>query len=165
VEAFDPTRLDPPLAWERILPVLRFPSLCRVVAGNLLELGLESASGAMIAALPRFMSRPASAGATPEAVAFAIKFLAHAFWLHHLYRAPDELDPGSELAALMVAAAEVEPALVWPPDVPSSAALFASFRQRLDRLSEEVRGRAPERLQAALVACRFGAAGAATRLS
>jgi hypothetical protein len=157
VEAFDPTRLDPPLAWERILPVLRFPALCRVVAGNLLELGLENASGAMIAALPRFMSRPASAGATPAAVAFAIKFLTHAFWLHHLYRTTDELDPGSDLAALVTAAAEVEPALVWPPDVPASAALFASFQARLESLGVAVRAQAPEKVQAALAACRFAA--------
>jgi hypothetical protein len=155
VEAFDPTRLDPPLAWERILPVLRFPALCRVVAGNLLELGLESATGAMIAALPRFMSRPA---ASPEAVGFAIKFLAHAFWLHHLYRSSDELDPTSDLAALMVAAAEVEPALVWPPDVPASEALFASFQARLDRLAPEVVTRAPEKVEIALATCRFAAA-------
>jgi hypothetical protein len=164
VEAFDPTRLDPPLAWERILPVLRFPALCRVVAGNLLELGLENASGAMIVALPRFMSRPASAGATPEAVAFAIKFLAHTFWLHHLYRAPEELDPGSDLAALVVAAAEVEPALVWPPDAPASAALFTAFQARLDRLGPQVLARAPEKVQAALVACHFASRTAPTDL-
>jgi hypothetical protein len=125
-----------------------------VVAGNLLELGLEGASGAMIAALPRFLSQPA---ATPDAVAFAIKFLAHAFWLHHLYRASDELEAGSDLAALMVAAAEVESALVWPPDVPASAGLFASFQARLDRLGLEVRARSPEKLQTLLVACRFAA--------
>jgi hypothetical protein len=155
VEAFDPTRLDPPLAWERILPVLRFPALCRVVAGNLLELGLESATGAMIAALPRFMSKPV---ASPEAVGFAIKFLAHVFWLHHLYRSAEELDPASELAALVVAAAAVEPALVWPPDVPASEALFASFKARLDRLAPEVQARAPDKLQMALGACRFAVA-------
>jgi hypothetical protein len=108
----------------------------------------------MIAALPRWMSQPA---ATPEAVGFAIKFLAHAFWLHHLYRAPDELDPASDLAALMVAAAEVEPALVWPPDVPASGGLFASFQSRLDDLGPAVRARAPQKLPAVLAACRFAA--------
>jgi hypothetical protein len=154
VEALDPARLDPPLSWERILPVLRFPSLCRLVAGSLLELGLEDASAAMIAALPRFLSQPA---ATPEAVGFAIRFLAHTFWLHHLYRAPDELDVASDLAALMVAAAEVEPTLVWPPDVPASAGLFTSFQERLVRMAPEVRARVPDKLQAALVACRFAA--------
>jgi hypothetical protein len=164
VEALDPTRLDPPLDWERILPVLRFPALCRLVAGNLLELGLQGASAAMIEALPRFMSRPASAGATPEAVSFAIKFLAHAFWLHHLYRSPDEVSSDADLAALVVAAAEVEPALIWPPDVPASTALFASFRDRLDQLTPEVRARAPEKLQAALAACRFAAATPAPAL-
>ena len=158
VEALDPTRLDPPLAWERILPVLRFPSLCRIAAGNLLELGLETASAALIAALPRFLSLHASTGATPAAVGFAIKFLAHAFWLHHLYRPAEELGGTSELAALLVAAAEVEPALVWPPDVPASEPLFAAFQARLDRLGAEVKARAPEKLQAALIPCRFAAA-------
>jgi len=158
VEAMDPTRLDPPLAWERILPVLRFPSLCRIVAGNLLELGLETASAAMIAALPRLRS---SAAATPGAVGFAIKFLAHTFWLHHLYRPAEEVAATSELAALVVAAAEVEPALVWPPDVPASAPLFTGFQARLDRLAVEVRARAPEKLQAAVLVCRFAASAPA----
>jgi hypothetical protein len=33
-EALDPLRLDPPLAWSRLLTVLRFPSLARAVAGR-----------------------------------------------------------------------------------------------------------------------------------
>src|SRR5262249_24116763 len=32
-EALDPLRLEPALAWSRILPALRFPALARVVAG------------------------------------------------------------------------------------------------------------------------------------
>jgi hypothetical protein len=156
-EALDPLRLDPPLAWERILPVLRFAPLCRVVAGQLLQVGLESAGAAMVAALLRFMSLHESAGASPSAVGFAVQFLAHAFWLQHLYGAPDEPGPGSDLAALLVAAAEVEPALVWPPDVPASAALFASFRGRLEKLGREVRALAPERYQVALTVARFAA--------
>jgi len=159
VEALDPVRLDPPLAWERILPVLRFPGLCRVVAGHILEIGLESAGAPMVVALQRFMSLPASAGSNPGAVAFAIKFLAHACWLQHLYRSTEPLSPSSEVAALLVAAAEVEPALVWPPDVPRSAKLFAGFQAGLDRLGPAVRARAPERYQMALHVCRFAAQG------
>src|SRR5204863_3692054 len=83
-EALDPLRLEPPPAWERILPVLRFPALCRVVAGRLLELGVEPSGSALVAALKRFASMKDSAGATPAAVAFAIRFLVHLVWLHHL---------------------------------------------------------------------------------
>jgi hypothetical protein len=158
VEALDPVRLDPPLAWERILPVLRFPQLCRVVAGHILELGLEGAGGAMVAALQRFVSLHASAGASPAAV--AIRFLSHVSWLQHLYRPQDELPAMSEVAVLLVAASDVEPALVWPPDVPASASLFAGFQARLDRLGPEVRARAPERYQMASNICRMAAAGA-----
>ena len=154
-EALDPVRLDPPLAWERILPVLRFPPLCRVVAGHLLDLGLDSTGPALVAALQRFVSLPATA---PSSVAFAVKFLAHLCWLQHLYRSGEELAPTSELAAVLVAAAEVEPALVWPPDVPASAALFQGFQARLDRLGPAVRTRAPERYQMALNICRLASA-------
>lgn len=160
-EALDPLRLDPPLAWERILPVLRFAPLCRLVTGNLLELGLESAGGSMVAALLRFMSMHASAGATPEAVAFAVKLLGHAFWLQHLFRPDETIAGASDLAALLVAAAEVEPSLIWPADVPASSVLFEAFRARLDRLSGEVHARIPERLAAAVGVCRFAAAACA----
>jgi hypothetical protein len=153
-EALDPGRLDPPLAWERILPVLRFPTLCRVVAGQWLELGLESAGAALVAALLRFVSRQASAGTTAEAVGFAIRFLAHACWLQHLY-GREPLGGASDLAALLVAAADVEPALVWPPDVAFSADLFASFRARLDQLAAEVHARVPDRYQVALTVARL----------
>jgi hypothetical protein len=162
IEALDPVRLDPPLAWERILPVLRFPALCRVVAGHLLEIGLESAGTALVSALHRFVALPASAGSSPAAVAFAVKFLAHLCWLQHLFRGNEELAPTSELAAMLVAAAEVEPALVWPPDVPASAALFAGFQARLERLAPSVRARAPEKYQMALNVCRLGAGAAAS---
>jgi hypothetical protein len=159
VEALDPDRLDPPLAWERILPVLRFPALCRVVAGHLLELGLENAGAAMVPALQRFVSQHASSGSSPAAVAFAIKFLAHACWLHHLYRSTEELAATSDVAALLVAAAELEPALVWPPDVAASPELVAGFQAHLDRLAPQVRAHAPERYQMALNLCRFAAGG------
>jgi hypothetical protein len=153
-EALDPGRLDPPPAWERILPVLRFPALCRVVAGQLLDLGLESAGAALVAALLRFVSRQGVA--TGEGVAFAIRFLAHTCWLQHLYGG-NQLGGGSDLAALLVAAADVEPSLVWPPDVAASAELFMSFRARLDRLAAEVHARVPDRYQVALTVARLAA--------
>jgi hypothetical protein len=159
-EALDPMRLDPPLAWERILPVLRFPALCRIVVGHLLELGLDSAGVSLVGALHRFVALQPSAGANPAAVAFAVRFLAHAFWLHHLYRAPEELGGSSEVAILMVAAAEIEPALVWPRDLPAAPALFEGLRARLAALAPEVRARSPERHQAALAVWRFAASAA-----
>jgi hypothetical protein len=160
-EALDPARLDPPLAWERILPVLRFAPLARTVAGQVVELGLESAGGAMVAALLRFVALSSSAGATPAAVAFAIRFLAHAFWLHQLYRSSDELSPASDIAAVLVAAEEIAPSLIWPDDVSAGVdpALRANLQARLARLGPAVRSRAPDRYQLALTICRFAAPG------
>jgi hypothetical protein len=87
-EALDPLRLEPPLAWSRILPVLRAPALGRIVAGRLLEVGLPRAGASLAAALLRFASfqdPPGGAPATPDAVAFALRFLAHLVWLDVLF--------------------------------------------------------------------------------
>jgi hypothetical protein len=162
-EALDPARLDPPLAWERILPVLRFPALCRIVAGQLLELGLESTGAALVGALHRFVALRPSAGANPAAVTFAIRFLAHAYWLHQLYRPPEELGANAELVVLMVAAAEVDPGLVWPTDLHAAPALFQRLRARLEGLALEVRVRAHDRYQTALALCRFAASATEAR--
>ncbi len=73
-EALDPLRLDPPVAWGRILPVLRFPALARVVAGQAVGLGIDRSGDALADALYRFASfhdPPAGAEASPDAVAFA----------------------------------------------------------------------------------------------
>ena len=73
-EALDPLRLDPPVAWGRILPVLRFPALARVVAGQAVGLGIDRSGDALADALYRFASfhdPPAGVDASPEAVAFA----------------------------------------------------------------------------------------------
>jgi hypothetical protein len=87
-EALDPLRLEPALSWSRILPVLRFPQLCRAVAGRALELGLKATGEAFADALFRFASLqepPGGVAATPDAVAFAISFLAHLVWLDLLF--------------------------------------------------------------------------------
>jgi hypothetical protein len=55
-EALDPLRLEPPLAWSRILPALRFPALARVVAGQMLEIGVDRAGDVLAEALLRFAS-------------------------------------------------------------------------------------------------------------
>jgi hypothetical protein len=156
-EALDPTRFDPPVAWERILPILRFPALCRVVAGQLLELGLESASAPLVTALVRLGGLHASAGGSPEGVGFAIRFLAHTAWLQQLYGGQTPLAASSELAALLVAAADVDPTLVWPADVNASSPIAADFRARLEALGAEVRARHRERYQLALGVVRFTA--------
>ena len=71
-EALDPLRLEPPLAWSRILPVLRWPPLARIVAGHLLDVGIDRAGDALAGALLRFASLqdpPGGLAATPDAVA------------------------------------------------------------------------------------------------
>jgi hypothetical protein len=128
-EALDPLRLEPPLAWSRILPVLRAPALGRIVAGHMLEVGLPRAGDGLAAALLRFASRQDPEGgvpATPAAIAFGLQFLAHLAWLDLLFGgAPAEASAaasgraGAELAAMLAAAARRAPALVWPRDVPA----------------------------------------------
>lgn len=164
-EALDPLRLEPPLAWERILPVLRFPALCRLVAGRLLEVGLEPAGGALVAALLRFVAAggPSGPAASPEAVAFAVRFVAHLAWLHHLWGSAPGISGPSDLAALLVAAKEVEPRLLWPPDVARDSELAAGLRARLDHLRDEVMQGAKDRHAVMLGLCRFAAQGEGAR--
>jgi hypothetical protein len=153
-EAMDPLRLDPPLAWERILPVLRFPPLCRLVAGRIVEVGLEVAGAALVAALLRFAAE--REGVTPEAVAFAVRLLAHALWLDQLFGAT-ALDGASELGVLLAAAHEVDRRLVWPPDVAVDSPLGAALRARFERLESDAQARAAERLAGLRTLCRFAA--------
>jgi hypothetical protein len=137
-EAMDPLRLEPAPSWERILPVLRFPALCRLVAGRIVDVGIDAAGGALVPALLRFASARDAAGvtATPAEVAFAIRFLAHAFWLDHLYlRSP--LPGTTDLGLLLAAAYEVDPRLLWPPDVDPDSALGTALGQRLHQLHQE----------------------------
>ena len=87
-EALDPLRLDPPVAWGRILPVLRFPALARVVASQAVSIGVDRSGDALADALYRFASfhdPPPGIDASPEAVAFALRFLAHMVWLDVLF--------------------------------------------------------------------------------
>ena len=87
-EALDPLRLDPPLGWGRILPVLRFPPVARAVAGAAVEIGVDRAGDALAGALYRFAGMhdpPFGLPASEESVAFALRFLAHLVWLDVLY--------------------------------------------------------------------------------
>lgn len=149
-EALDPLRLDPPVAWGRILPVLRFPTLARVVAGQAVAAGVDRSGDALADALYRFASfhdPPPGIDASPEAVAFALRFLAHIVWLDVLFgggQAPDKaestdidhsLEPGVDLAVMMTAAARTARTLVWPADIPDHGDLADAFRTRLDALA------------------------------
>jgi hypothetical protein len=165
-EALDPLRLEPPLAWSRILPGLRFPELARVVAGAALDLGVERAGDALAEALLRFASFQDPTGgvpATAQAVAFALRFLAHLVWLDVLFStrgsAGDaDVGPGgagADLAVMLMAAARVSPALVWPPGLPPDSDLGRAFRARLDVMSERARARGLPRLEAALGVAEF----------
>ncbi|HEV3033002.1 MAG TPA: hypothetical protein VG319_15260 [Polyangia bacterium] len=155
-EALDPLRLEPPLCWSRILPVLRAPALGRIVAGRMLEVGLERAGDGLAAALLRFASfqdPPGGWPATPEAVAFALQFLAHLVWLDVLFGAEPAAAgakprteagprPGGELASMLAAAARRAPALVWPGDVSADGALGRAFATRLEAFAGRARGEA-----------------------
>ena len=139
-EALDPLRLDPPPAWGRLLSALKFPTLCRLVAGRLVETGVGLTGDVLAAALYRFVSHQDAAGpypASPQTVAFALGFLGHLVWLDLCFgveaeaqpqrdRALGEL-PGRELAVLLAAADRREPSLLRPADVPRDSDLGRKF--------------------------------------
>jgi hypothetical protein len=140
-EALDPLRLEPPLAWSRILSVLRFPALCRAVVGRALDLGVGLAGEAFADALFRFASLQEPAGgmvASAEALRFAIRFLAHLIWVDLLFGAPAPAE------------ARTAPELVWPPDLPRSGDLGRAFAARLDAMAARVAAHSPARLDVAL---------------
>jgi hypothetical protein len=168
-EALDPLRLDPPLAWSRILPVLRAPALGRIVAGRMLEVGLPRAGGGLAAALLRFASfqdPPGGTPATPEAVAFGLRFLAHLVWLDVLFGAgPAPAKPGAaphapvgaDLAVMLAAAAERTPSLVWPRDVAPDGELGRAFAERFGDLAALARAEPAPAREAARGVAAFAA--------
>ena len=170
-EALDPLRLDPPVAWGRILPVLRFPTLARVVASQAVSIGVDRSGDALADALYRFASfhdpQP-GIDASPEAVAFALRFLAHMVWLDVLFGNPVEkaesadidrsLEPGVDLAVMLTAAARTARTLVWPADVPESGDLADAFAARLDALAKRAQIDGMPRYQAALGIAELAAA-------
>jgi hypothetical protein len=164
-EALDPLRLEPAIAWGRILPILRFPTLARLVADRVIELGLLAAGGALSAALFQYASvRDGPTPATSAAgVAFGVRFLAHAVWLETLFSREDPASAGGDLGALMVAAAEVEPGLVFPPDVSPGSDAGLRLRRILAGWRGVALGSQKERFQIALGVVRYAAASAALR--
>ena len=159
LEAMDPLRLHPPLSWRRILPVLHFPSLSRAVANRVLELGTEAAGSALAGALLRFASVGEGTeplASAPEA-ALGIRFVAHGFWLDQLWAEPRELDAGCDLAALLAAAAEIEPRLLWPPDVNRDSEPATRVASVVLRLQSETPKRVPDRYRAMRSLCELAA--------
>jgi len=165
-ETEDLFRLEPPLAWSRILPVLRFPALARLVAGRIVEQGVDRAGDVLADALFRFASGhdPNSLNESipgGEAVAFAIRFLAHTVWLDLLFSAGSAAAPSSsstvsdgaaglDLAVILVAAQRISSALVWPPDVAPDSDLGRRFIDRMTAMASKVRVRRSSRLDAAV---------------
>jgi hypothetical protein len=170
-EALDPLRLDPPVAWGRIFPVLRFPRLARIVAGNAVQTGIDRVGDALADALYRFVSFHDPAydfHASPDVVAFAIRFIAHLVWLDVLFgtgaRADPQdlvdrsLEPGIELAVMMTAAAAADRRLVWPRDVPDSGDPADGFRARLDAMAKRAHAHGLPRYKTALTIAEIAAA-------
>jgi hypothetical protein len=159
-ETLDPLRLEPPLAWSRILAVLRFPALCRAVAGRALELGVQRAGEAYADALFRFASLqepPGGVPATGEALRFAIRFLAHLVWLDLLFgsrsgaaSAEPAADFGIDLPVVLVAAQRRSEDLVWPSDLPRDGDLGRAFASRLELMAGKVGAQNPPRFESAL---------------
>jgi hypothetical protein len=178
-EALDPLRLDPPVAWGRILPVLRFPTLARVVAGQAVAIGVDRSGDALADALYRFASfhdPPGGLDATPDAVAFALRFLAHIVWLDVLFGSqPAEkaestdidrsLEPGVDLAVMLTAAARTARTLVWPADVPDHGDPADAYRTRLDALAERAQVHGMPRYAAAVGIAELAAAPPTARVN
>jgi hypothetical protein len=174
-EALDPLRLDPPVAWGRILPVLRFPALARIVAGQAVAIGVDRSGDALADALYRFASfhdQTPGTDASPEAVGFALRFLAHVVWLDVLFEhtqvgeEPDSadidrtLEPGVDLAVMLTAASRTARALVWPADIPDTGDLADAFRARLDALAKRAHAHGMPRYAAAVGIAELAAAPA-----
>ncbi|MGB8294596.1 MAG: hypothetical protein WCG85_04150 [Polyangia bacterium] len=102
----------------------------------------------------RHFGSAGEADATPgsaQEIAFAIRFLAHVHWLHVLFAGGRSLASRSDFAALLAAAADVDPRLLWPPDVVPDSGLGREFTQTLQRLRAEIP--APERYRALRALC------------
>jgi hypothetical protein len=86
--------------------------------------------------------------ANAHEAALGIRFVAHVFWLDQLWGDDGELDAGSDLAALLAAASEIEPRLLWPPDVSRESEPGARFATVVQRLQSETPKRVPDRTRA-----------------
>jgi hypothetical protein len=169
-EALDPLRLEPPLAWSRILPALRFAEIARIVAGQVLAVGIDRAGDALAEALLKFASfqdPPGGVAASAGAVAFALRFLAHLVWLDVLFAPtsqpaaegePATAAAGADLAVMLMAAERTAPKLVWPPGLSPDGDLGRAFSARLELLAERARARGLPRFDAAVSVAEFATA-------
>jgi hypothetical protein len=164
-EALDPLRLEPPLSYARALPVLRFAPLCRLAASRVLELGLVPAGAAFAAALFRYAALRESttgAAAAPFGVALGIAFLAHTLWLDLVLGGREPDSDGAELGDLLVAAAEVDARLVFPPDVHAGSDAALKMQGTLGRWRATSLLRGDARYRMALGVARHAALHLAT---
>ena len=107
---------------------------------------------ALADALYRFASfhdPPPGTEASPDAVGFALRFLAHLVWLDVLFGTRSRwrssrsrrasiaaASPGVDLAVMLTAASRTARTLVWPADVPEPAIWRTPSARRLDALGE-----------------------------
>ena len=138
-----------------------------------MSIGVDRSGDALADALYRFASfhdPPPGIDASPEAVAFAMRFLAHLVWLDVLFGNPVEKpNPLSSTSivrssrasispVMLTAAARTARALVWPADVPESGDLADAFAARLDALAKRAQIDGMPRYQAALGIAELAAA-------
>jgi hypothetical protein len=149
-----------------------------VVAGQAVGIGVDRSGDALADALYRFASfhdqtpgQTPGIDASPEAVGFALRFLAHIVWLDVLFEhapaAPtpesgDDIDhtlePGVDLAVMLTAASRTARALVWPADIPDTGDLADAFRARLDALAKRAHAHGMPRYAAAVGIAELAAA-------
>lgn len=101
------------IAWPRMLSVIRFAPLARLLAGRILERGLASMGEVLATTLVEYSRQAISRS---EELRAATKFLAHCLWLSQLMRGPTQ-SPGPVLSALLHTAFSHAPSLVTPPDL------------------------------------------------
>jgi hypothetical protein len=168
-ESLDPLRLDPPVGWGRMLPILRLPEIARVVAGNAIELGVDRVGDALAGALYRFAGFHdplVGLSASSEAVTFALTFLAHLVWLDLLFGTSragavggePPVESGLELAVVLTAAARTRPSLVWPADVSPAGDLGQAFAARLAAMAARADAADLSHLETAMGIAEFAGA-------
>ncbi|MBC8133368.1 MAG: hypothetical protein H7X95_10345 [Deltaproteobacteria bacterium] len=134
--------------------------MCRLVAGRLVNLGVDRTGDALTDGLYRYVSLQDTAGSVPassEAAAFAVGFIAHLGWLDHLFDSHARnaasvrdsaaaavssassgssagIGTGREMAVILAAADHVDGRLIWPSDVPRQSQVGQGFARHLARL-------------------------------
>ncbi len=101
------------ISWPRMLSVIRFAPLGRLLAARILERGLASMGDVLATALVEYSRLSISRS---EELRAATKFMAHCLWLSQLMPGPTQ-SPGPVLSALLHTAFSHAPSLVTPPDL------------------------------------------------